>query len=155
MSGPELEFLAIVEGGIGPMVWDREITVWADNIGSALAKVESKLSYKDSVVVYIEQEGKRVTNTALQQANEIANNTISLMARHANEAKKQVAALTAQLPGGMKNCKILFSECPVGHGYLRGENWIEKECPWCKIAALTDRIKELEEEIERNKTHTG
>ena len=50
-----LEFLAVVEGGIGPNVWDREVTVWADNIRAALDTVESQISDSSAAVTSIEQ----------------------------------------------------------------------------------------------------
>jgi BMFP domain-containing protein YqiC len=64
------------------------------------------------------------------------------------EADKKIAALIDQLPEGMKDCKIIFTECPVGHGFLRGLNWIEIEhdCPWCKIIALTAEVTTLKDE---------
>lgn len=50
-------------------------------------------------------------------------------------------ATQAQLPEGMKNCTIVFEQCQIGHGSLRGKNWIKPECPWCQIDKLK---KELE-----------
>jgi len=63
------------------------------------------------------------------------------------DQNKEIAKLTNQLPEGMKDCKILFTECSVGHGYLQGENWLKKECPWCQIAKLTAERDEYESSL--------
>jgi uncharacterized small protein (DUF1192 family) len=51
--------------------------------------------------------------------------------------------LRSQLPEGMEHCKILFEECPVGHGHLRGDNWIKHECGQCRNVALTAEVERL------------
>lgn len=47
-----------------------------------------------------------------------------------------IAELQSRLPKEMQDCTIVFEECPVGHGSLRGTNWIKTECPWCQITKL-------------------
>ncbi len=49
-----IKYLAVVAGGIGPDVWDREVEVEADNIREALEIVEKNLEH-DEVVISIEQ----------------------------------------------------------------------------------------------------
>ena len=48
--------MALICGGGGPDVWDRDITIGGDNmtISQALAKIEEQLEYSE-VVVSIEQ----------------------------------------------------------------------------------------------------
>ena len=45
-------------------------------------------------------------------------------------------ALKNQLPEGMENCTIVFEECPVGHGHLRGANWVKHPCLVCESNKL-------------------
>ena len=60
------------------------------------------------------------------------------------QAADDLEKLKAALPDGMEHCKIVFEECPVGHGHLRGDNWLKKDCQRCKVL-------ELEAENERLK----
>lgn len=45
-------------------------------------------------------------------------------------------AAKAQLPDGMKECTILFYECPKGHGRLTATNWVQHDCQQCRVEAL-------------------
>lgn len=45
--------------------------------------------------------------------------------------------LKALLPAEMEGRAILFEACPVGHGNLRGENWVKHDCVICE----SDRLK--------------
>jgi hypothetical protein len=56
-------------------------------------------------------------------------------------AEAQVQALREQLPEGMKHCKIVFIECPVGHGRLSAANWIDHGCRQCLIDSLTRALR--------------
>lgn len=56
---------------------------------------------------------------------------------------KENERLRAALPAGMEHCKILFEECPVGHGHLRGDNWVKLDCAYCKVLALEAENKRL------------
>ena len=47
------------------------------------------------------------------------------LAQEAEQVKRERDELAAQLPEGMKHCTIVFEECPVGHGHLRGTNWVK------------------------------
>lgn len=51
------EYLAIISGGRGPDVWDKEITVSGENmtISQALEQIESQIVDEDAAVVSIEQ----------------------------------------------------------------------------------------------------
>lgn len=49
------------------------------------------------------------------------------------ELREENARLRAQLPERMKDCTILFKECPVGHGWLTATNWVQHGCPTCAI----------------------
>ena len=48
--------------------------------------------------------------------------------------------LLAQLPESMKHCAIVFEQCEVGHGSLRGANWVKQICPWCEIKKLRKEL---------------
>lgn len=61
----------------------------------------------------------------------------------------QFNELLAQLPEGMKHCTILYEECPVGHGHLRGGNWEKHECFICDAQASKHKLAEAELEIAR------
>lgn len=52
----EFTFLAVIDGGIGENVWDREFTIKGEDltIAEALAKIEEDLC-ADEVVISIEQ----------------------------------------------------------------------------------------------------
>lgn len=65
-----------------------------------------------------------------------------LLAHIAAQSEK-IAELERLHPKEMKGRAILFEECEVGHGELRGENWVKNDCPWCKIAALEVENKRL------------
>lgn len=61
------------------------------------------------------------------------------------EAAAEITRLRSLLPDGMDDCRIIFEQCEVGHGWLRGENWVKHDCPWCQIARLraeNERLKE-------------
>jgi len=49
-----------------------------------------------------------------------------------------------KLPEGMKDCTIIFKECPVGHGTLTAKNWVQHGCLVCENKEKADRIAELE-----------
>jgi hypothetical protein len=56
----------------------------------------------------------------------------------------RVRELKARLPEGMKECAILFKQCPVGHGWLTALNWVEHGCPTCalrKVEAERDEAR--------------
>lgn len=55
--------------------------------------------------------------------------------------------LLKQLPDGMKDCTIVFKECPKGHGWLTATNWVQHECPTCERDALRERCRRLEEAL--------
>jgi len=67
--------------------------------------------------------------------------------------RKQLEAeaneLLAQLPDGMKHCTILFKECEKGHGWLTATNWIQHDCLVCEVNELRERLKPIEELLER------
>jgi hypothetical protein len=94
-----------------------------------------------------------------QDAELIANDGASLecVLQDANEAyhadaaelvagRARIAALTAQLPDGMKHCTIVFKECDKGHGRLTATNWIDHGCDTCRIAALTAELARVARE---------
>jgi len=60
----------------------------------------------------------------------------------------EVEQLRAALPDGMEHCKIVFEECPVGHGHLRGDNWLKKDCQRCRVLELEAENTELREELD-------
>ena len=62
----------------------------------------------------------------------------------ANKRYAEIERLKAQLPESMQECTIVFEKCEVGHGHLRGTNWIKHDCQQCKI-------DQLQAEIERYK----
>jgi hypothetical protein len=49
------EYLAVVAGGIGPDVWDKEITVHAKDISEAVRIIEGDLKDSSAAIVSIEQ----------------------------------------------------------------------------------------------------
>ena len=51
----------------------------------------------------------------------------------------EIERLRAQLPEGMRDCTIRFTECAVGHGRLLATNWLDSGCPYCEI----DRLRAL------------
>ena len=55
-------------------------------------------------------------------------------------AEAERDALKAELPTEMEGQRILFEECVVGHGHLRGENWVKHPCVFCERDALKARI---------------
>jgi hypothetical protein len=63
----------------------------------------------------------------------------------ARAALAEIERLESQLPDGMKDCTILYLECPKGHGRLTGANWVQRECHWCEIERL-----ELEVRLQRS-----
>jgi hypothetical protein len=67
--------------------------------------------------------------------------------RAAFDAADEIERLRSALPEGMEHCKIIFEECEAGHGRLRGDNWLKKECPWCKIKEQADEIERLRAEM--------
>lgn len=75
---------------------------------------------------------------------------IAKLEKENEEKDAEIAVLKSRLPQEMKNRRILFIECAVGHGRLMGKNWIDRGCPYCKIAALKERIRELEAERRTN-----
>ena len=56
------------------------------------------------------------------------------------QAEAERDALKAELPTEMEGQRILFEECVVGHGHLRGENWVKHPCVFCERDALKARI---------------
>jgi len=50
-----MKYVALIYGGIGPNVWDREVEVEAEDIRQALDKVEAGIEGEGDVVS-IEQE---------------------------------------------------------------------------------------------------
>ena len=48
------KYLAVVAGGIGPNVWDKEVSVYAPNIAWAIRLIEEKFK-SDEVIISIEQ----------------------------------------------------------------------------------------------------
>ena len=62
--------------------------------------------------------------------------TIAALGHMIDEQQEEIERLKKQLPDGMQGCTIVFEECSVGHGSLRGTNWIKNECPHCKIETL-------------------
>jgi len=51
-----LSYLVCYQGGIGPDVWDAEITVEAEGIHAALHKAEEQLKDIECQIVSVEQE---------------------------------------------------------------------------------------------------
>ena len=49
----------------------------------------------------------------------------------------------------VKHCTILYEECPVGHGHLRGMNWVKHECFMSEAQASKHKLAEAELEIAR------
>ena len=49
------EYLAVVTGGIGPDVWDKEIAVHAKDIGEAVRIIEGDIKDSSAAIVSIEQ----------------------------------------------------------------------------------------------------
>ena len=68
--------------------------------------------------------------------------------RAAFDAADEIERLRSALPEGMEHCKIIFEECEVGHGRLRGDNWLKTECPWCKIKEQAAEIERLRAALE-------
>lgn len=80
----------------------------------------------------------------------------SIKALYISELKDQIAdkdeiitalnhtidELQSRLPEEMKDCTIVFEECEVGHGSLRGTNWIKTDCPWCEIERLKNKCNQ-------------
>lgn len=62
--------------------------------------------------------------------------------------EEKIKKMESQLPGGMRDCTIVFEECPVGHGHLRGTNWIKHECQFCKNKKLEADLKRCVEGID-------
>ena len=52
----EFEYLAVVCGGRGPDIWDKEITVKAKNMRHALCLVELQVLDSEVAIVSIEQK---------------------------------------------------------------------------------------------------
>ena len=52
------------------------------------------------------------------------------------QLRARVAKLEAQLPVQMPDATIVFVECVHGHGRLTATNWVQYECPTCRIRAL-------------------
>jgi len=52
----------------------------------------------------------------------------------------EVERLHARFPAEMKNCTIRFLECPVGHGRLTADNWIDNGCKQCEVERLTNYL---------------
>lgn len=50
-------------------------------------------------------------------------------------------ALRAQLPEGMKDCTITFSQCERGHGHLSATNWVQYPCMVCERDTLREALK--------------
>ena len=63
------------------------------------------------------------------------------------EAADEITRLRAQLPEGMQDRRIIFEECEVGHGFLRGENWVKHKCPWCQITRLSAENERLRKDV--------
>ena len=61
-----------------------------------------------------------------------------------------IRSLKAQIPEGMQDCTIIFEECPVGHGSLRGTNWIKHECAFCKINKLEKEHAAMKEALKNS-----
>lgn len=56
----------------------------------------------------------------------------------------RIAELEKQLPDGMKDCTIIFKQCPHGHGWLTAKNWVGNEhCPKCTLDSANLKIREL------------
>ena len=69
------------------------------------------------------------------------------LAQEAEQLRKERDELAAQLPEGMKHCTIVFEECPVGHGHLRGTNWVKHDyCPICIINSIGELVKKVSNE---------
>lgn len=64
------------------------------------------------------------------------------------ELNHTIEELQSRLPEGMRECTIIFEQCEVGHGYLRGTNWIKHDCPWCEIAKLKEQNKSLKYRVD-------
>lgn len=78
-----------------------------------------------------------------------ANNALASVTAERDALQLQVRELLAQLPEEMKHCSILYEECPVGHGHLRGGNWEKHECFICDAQASKHKLAEAELEIAR------
>jgi hypothetical protein len=50
-------YIAIIAGGIGPNVWDKEMTIFGDDmtISEALSEIEKEIEGEDATVISIEQ----------------------------------------------------------------------------------------------------
>ena len=72
---------------------------------------------------------------------------IETLRTHITEQAAEITKLKAQRPAGMEGRAIIFEECKVGHGSLRGENWIKHDCPYCKIARQAAEIERLRERV--------
>jgi hypothetical protein len=47
----------------------------------------------------------------------------------------------SRLPPTMTHCKIRFVECPVGHGRLIADNWVDSYCVACKLVDARKKNK--------------
>lgn len=56
----------------------------------------------------------------------------------------KIARLEAQLPEGMKDCVIVYLECPKGHGTLTATNWIQHPCWICEVDRLREAVADAQ-----------
>lgn len=61
--------------------------------------------------------------------------------KHLDAASLEIKQLKAQLLEGMQHCTIRFIECPVGHGRLSADNWIDNGCPTCERNVANTLLK--------------
>lgn len=66
--------------------------------------------------------------------------------------RSEALRLRAQLPDGMKNCTIRFKSCPVGHGRLTADNWIDHGCDCCEMKKLQGEIEALKATVAKRDT---
>ena len=113
----------------------------------------------DDTIVYANPDGVAAADALEALAGEVVRVRVALDIEHddlnpvtmaetwVNKARvldEQVVGLLAErdrlkalLPAEMEGRAILFEACPVGHGNLRGENWVKHDCVICE----RDRLK--------------
>ncbi len=67
---------------------------------------------------------------------------IAFAAKMIDDFQDEIERLQKQLPPEMQKCTIRFVECDRRHhGRLMATNWVQHECPQCKIERLEDRLR--------------
>jgi hypothetical protein len=124
---------------------DKHISDTQQSHGRVCSSFLKQISDLKAELNKSEKERRKQHNLRLHFESQ-ATSLTGIMERHAAELAdlRQVAqGLRAQLPDGMQCSKIIFIECPVGHGRLTADNWTKTDCWYCQIATLQEQITKL------------